>query len=177
MGVIKTYPPVKLIAAITTSDIALWPSIQQKLEKLYSSLDHEMDWYSFHHTQYYLEEMGENLSKRMISFADLIWAEKLADIKLTTNTIEQELATNGKRKINIDPGYLTVAKIVLATTKDYSHRIYLGRGIFGDVHLTYRNHGFQPNKWTYPDYKEPFVLTFFEVLRNQYMTQLAEYKF
>jgi hypothetical protein len=173
MGQIKAYPPVKLFAAITTSDIARWPSIQGKLEKLYSSVDHEMDWYPFNHTQYYQEEMGENLSKRMISFAELIQAEKLPDIKLTTNAIEQEFSTNEKRTINIDPGYLTASKIVLATTKNYSHRIYLGRGIFGDAHLTFRNRCFQPNNWTYPDYKEPFVLTFFEEVRNQYTTQLA----
>ncbi|MFQ5772837.1 MAG: DUF4416 family protein [bacterium] len=166
MGQIKIHPPVKLFAAVTISDKSLWPVIKNKLEQLFSSIDRSIDWYSFHHTQYYQAEMGQNLIKRMISFAELIWAEKLMDIKLTTNKIEEEFSNDRKRKVNIDPGYLCASKIVLATTKDFSHRIYLGRGIFGDLHLQYRNNRFQPTDWTYPDYREPFVLKFFEQVRE-----------
>jgi hypothetical protein len=177
MGQTKVYPPVKLFAAIMISDTEIWPKILHKLEKLYSDSDLQMNWYSFHHSNYYKEEMGKKLSKRMVSFADLIWAEKLIDIKLTTNDLEMAFARNNKRIVNIDPGYLTASKIVLATTKNYSHRIYLGRGIFGDVHLKFQKHQFQANEWTYPDYKEAFVVDFFEKMRNKYMTQLSNYKF
>lgn len=176
MGQTKVYPPVKLFAAVMISDKGVWSNILDKLENLYSKSDLQMDWYSFHHSDYYKEEMGEGLSKRMISFSDLIWAEKISDIKLTTNDLEKDFSKDGKRIVNIDPGYLTASKIVLATTKNYSHRIYLGRGIFGDVHLKYQKHQFQANEWTYPDYKEPLVIDFFEKVRNKYMTQLSNYK-
>lgn len=177
MGQTKVFQPVKLFTAVTISDKNLWPSILEKLENLYSKVDRQIDWYFFHHTDYYREEMGENLSKKMVSFTELIWAEKLVDIKLTTNDLEKDFSKNKKRKVNIDPGYLTAAKIVLATTKNYSHRIYLGRGIFGDVHLRYQQHQFQANEWTYPDYKEPLVIEFFEAVRKKYMEQLLNYKF
>lgn len=177
MGQTRVYPPVKLFMAVMISDTGIWPNILAELEKLYFKSDLQTDWYSFHHSDYYREEMGDNLSKRMISFSDLIWAEKLIDIKLSTNDLEKALAKNNKRIVNIDPGYLTAAKIVLATTKNYSHRIYLGRGIFGDVHLKYQKHQFQANDWTYPDYTETFVIDFFDQVRNQYMTQLSNYKF
>lgn len=177
MGQIKAFPPVKLFTAITISNAELWRPIEEKLERLYTDIDHQTDWYSFDHTNYYQQEMGKNLSKRMIAFSELTFAEKLADIKLSTNNLETEFADDGKRRVNLDPGYLTASKIVLATTKDYSHRVYLGRGIFGDVHLSYRSHHYQPTDWTYPDYKEPFVLSFFEEVREKYMKQLAEYEF
>lgn len=177
MGQTRIYPPVKLFAAITISDTALWSSILERFEKLYSGVDQQIDWYPFTHTNYYQEEMGENLSKRLIAFSELTFAEKLVDIKLASNNLEAEFSQDGKRRVNIDPGYLTASKIVLATTKDYSHRLYLGRGIFGDVHLWYRNHNYQATDWTYPDYKEPFVLAFFEEVRDKYMKQLAEYEF
>lgn len=177
MGQTRVYPPVKLFVVVMISAKEVWPKILDRLENLYSKSDLQMDWYSFHHSDYYKEEMGEKLSKRMISFADLIWAEKLIDIKLTTNDLEMAFAKNNKRIVNIDPGYLTASKIVLATTKNYSHRIYLGRGIFGDVHLKFQKHQFQANEWTYPDYREPFVVDFFEKMRNKYMAQLSNYKF
>lgn len=175
MGDIKTYPPVKLFAAITISDREIWSAAAERLETLYSEVDLQSDWYPFHHTRYYEREMGKNLYKRMVSFTELVWAEKLPDIKLTTNKIEQDFAGEGRRRVNIDPGYLTASKTVLATTKDYTHRIYLGRGIFGDAHLHFINHRFQPTDWTYPDYKEVFILTFFEEMRNRYLKQLAEW--
>ena len=177
MGVIKIYPPVKLFVAVTISDKTLWPSLIQKLEELYSKTDYQIDWYQFSHTKFYEEEMGENLSKRMVSFAELMTAERLPDIKMATNEIETEFSEQSKRRINVDPGYLNASKIVLATTKDYGHRVYLGRGIFGDVHLRFVNHRFQTTEWTYPDYKERFVLEFFEEVRRKYMSQLANYEY
>ena len=174
MGVIRIYPPVKLFTAITISDKALWPPILEKLEGLFSKVDHQIDWYPFNHTKYYEDEMGANLNKRMVSFTELSLSEKLPDIKIVTNEIETGFSEQGKRRVNVDPGYLNASKIVLATTKDYSHRVYLGSGIFGDVHLRYINHRFQPTEWTYPDYKEPFVLEFFESVREKYLSQLAD---
>jgi hypothetical protein len=173
MGKIKPYPPVKLIAAVAISDIDLWAEFKEKLEALYSDIDIAMDWYDFHHTDYYLTEMGENLKKRMISFRELVLAEQLPDIKLATNQLEKEFAKGGKRRLNIDPGYICTPKLVLATTKDFSHRIYLKEGIFGDIHLKYQKGSFRPQEWTYPDYREPDVIRFFNQVREVYLEQMA----
>lgn len=121
--------------------------------------------------------MGEILSKKMVSFSDLTWAERLPDIKIASNEIEVAFSEGNKRRVNVDPGYLNASKVVLATTKDYGHRVYLGRGIFGDVHLRYVSHRFKPCEWTYPDYQEGFVLKFFEEVRKKYMTQLADFEY
>jgi hypothetical protein len=174
MGKIKSYPSVKLIAAIAASDITMWEDCHHKLESLYSPVDNMMDWYDFDHTDYYLPEMGKKPKKRMISFRELIVAEQLPAIKLATNQLEEEFASGGKRRLNIDPGYICAPKLVLATTKDYSHRIYLGNGIFGDVHLQYRKSTFKAQAWTYPDYRMPEVLTFFNEVREIYLRQMAE---
>jgi hypothetical protein len=176
MGQIKDYSPVKLIIAVTISDINLWAKVLEKLEILFTSTDHNTDWYNFNHTDYYREEMGRNLKKRMISFEKLIKAENLPVIKITANNLEQEFSEDNKRRINLDPGYITPEKLILATTKDYSHRIYLNKGIFGDLHLTWQKHHFQPNSWTYPDYREHFILQFFEMVRENYLAQLGDFK-
>jgi len=174
MGRIRIYPPVKYICAVTVADSSIWEDVRSQLESLFSPIDRETDWYPFTHTDYYTPEMGKGLKKRMVSFTDLDMAEKLPDFKIATNEIEAQFQLQGKRRVNLDPGYICNAKLILATTKDYSHRIYLGRGIFGDVHLRFIKHQFQPNEWTYPDYREPFVIRFFEEVRARYLQQLAE---
>jgi len=91
-----------------------------------------------------------------------------------TNRLEARWSTaHGQRRVNIDPGYLDLAKVVLASTKDYNHRLYIGDGIFAEVTLCYRQHAFQAWAWTYPDYRVPTTLTFFHQLRELYKHQLG----
>lgn len=149
-----------------------------KMEKLLSKVDSRSTRYDFSKfTAYYNEEMGTGLQKQMVSFRELVPAEKLPDIKIATNHLEEKWRMSGKRQVNIDPGYVCAAKLVLATTKDYDHRIYLNRGIFGDVHLRFRNGHFRPNEWTYPDYQQNPILSFFENVRKLYLEQLQSWKF
>lgn len=101
-------------------------------------------------------------------FKNLISEEDIADIKIKTNQIEKELSVEGKRKINLDPGYIGLAKLVLATTKDYSHRIYLRRGIYGEVTLIYRGNSFTPHINTYRDYSDREYIELFNLARNIY---------
>ncbi len=176
MGDIKTHPPVKLVAAITFAPEIELSEIKRKLGEIFSPIDLEGPVYEFSFTNYYRSEMGPRLQKQMVSFRELIPVELLPDFKIATNQLEGYYARSGKRRVNIDPGYLTAAKLVLATTKDYDHRIYLSRGIFGDVHLRFRKGHFQINEWTYPDYRQPVVLQFFEQVREQYMQQLKDWK-
>ncbi len=174
MGRVKPYPLVKFICAITIADLSLWEKVQGSLQSLLSPFDLQTDWFPFHYTEYYTKEMGASLKKRLVSFRTLLPAENLPTLKLATNEIEQELSFEGKRKVNLDPGYLTASRLVLATTKDYAHRIYLGQGILGDIHLRFRKGQFEPLEWTYPDYREPFVRQFLKDVREIYLKQLGE---
>jgi len=105
-------------------------------------------------SDYYREELGQPLYRRFLFFRRLIDPGDLAEIKLRTNAIEDSLAKDNRRNINIDPGYLTPAKIVLASTKDYSHRIYLRDGIYGEVTLIFKKGAYIPHLNTYRDYRD-----------------------
>ncbi|MEJ2051690.1 MAG: DUF4416 family protein [Calditrichota bacterium] len=173
MGKIKPYPPVKFFSAITTNAESNLNNIYGDLEKLFSPIDSKSIIFNFDRfTSYYQTEMGKGLRKQIVSFLTLMPAEKLPVIKTATNEIEKNYLSDGKRTVNIDPGYLTAARMVLATTKDYDHRIYLGMGIFGDVHYRFRKGRFQINEWTYPDYQQDEIRQYFEELRTVYLDQL-----
>ena len=117
------------------------------------------------------------LRKHFISFHELIAPERLVDAKLRTNELEELFAREdggGGRTVNVDPGCVNHSKMVLATTKDHAHRVYVGRGIFEEVTLSYRRtEGFIPNPWTYPDYRSPERLAFFGRLREIYCRQIG----
>ncbi len=128
----------------------------------------------FHHTGYYENEMGNDLQKTYCVFEKYIDREALSTIKNVTNGIEARYAINGKRTINLDPGYITRDKLILASTKDFYHRIYLSQGIFGEVTLHYRKGNFRFFSWTYPDYKEPGVLRLLELARARLVKTLRD---
>jgi len=177
MGKIKTYPPVKFFAALTFSPAAPIVEAQQMLESLLLEIEEISLCYDFDQfTHYYGEEMGTGLKKKVISFRQLQPAELLPEIKVATNEIENRFLSGPGRRINIDPGYICAAKMVLATTKDYDHRIYLNRGIFADLHYRFRQGHFQPTEWTYPDYRQPELIDFFEQIRDNYLEELKDWK-
>jgi hypothetical protein len=127
----------------------------------------------FTETSYYEEEMGPSLSRLFIAFDRLIETDRIADIKLKTIAMEKSSFSSPRgRNANIDPGYLTSAKVVLVTTKNFQHRIYLGEGIFGEVTLRYRRGSYGPWEWTYPDYTIAESLHFFNRLRVIYREKL-----
>ncbi len=117
-------------------------------------------------SDYYKEELGDDLKRRYLFFSELIDLDRLAEIKLSTNQIELLLSIEGRRTVNIDPGYLTEAKVVLASTKDYSHRIYLRDGIFAEVTLIYRKGSFVPHINTYKDYCTQSHQFYFHIARE-----------
>jgi len=175
MGLIKEHPPVKLIIAVTyQSDIDIEPVITE-LEQLQSPVENISEVYEFSKfTSYYELEMGDNLKKIFIACKALIAPENLPSIKVNTNALEKKYEIDSKRRINIDPGYISQAKLILATTKNYSHRIFIGKGIFGDVHMQFSNKSYRSQPWTYPDYKDEKNVTFFNDVRLRYLEQLAE---
>lgn len=172
MAKIKEPLPVKLIASIFTAQRELFEVTRKKVVEEYGLIDYESELLPFDHTDYYAPEFGENLVRKFVAFERLIDPGRLAEVKRFTNALEMELAVEGKRRINIDPGYVSLSKLVLATTKNYSHRIYLGAGIYAEVTLRFRKGSFEPWEWTYPDYASREYCQLFNHIRESYMEQL-----
>jgi hypothetical protein len=143
----------------------------QALEDLYGTASNKSAIITFDHTEYYKQEMGSPLYKFLVSFDKPVDAMEIVGIKHQTNKIEEHFSISGKRQVNLDPGYMEAAKLILATTKNFSHRIYLGQGIYGDVQLFWRQGKFTANPWTYPDYLEKTTLDFLTQLRTRYLEQ------
>jgi ribosomal silencing factor RsfS len=108
----------------------------------------------------------------MLAFEDLIQQQALSRVKLATNAIEQAFAHGQRRQVNIDPGYLLLERFVLATGKNFSHRIYIGDAIYADLTLIYQKGGFQTLPWTYPDYAAAEMHLFLSQVRNTYAQDL-----
>ena len=130
----------------------------------------------FDRTTYYKREMGWPLHRRFVSFTELADPEELVETKLRTNRLERDFMKEGRRLVNIDPGYVSLERLILATGKNYTHRVYLSKGIFADLTLIFQRGGFRALEWTYPDYAEDFSIAFFNSVRERYMTQLRESK-
>ena len=116
--------------------------------------------------------MGENLVRRFLSMEKLIRPDTLPDIKLAANDIEDGFTEGERRLVNIDPGYLSKAHLILATGKGYSHRPYLRDGIYADLTLIYQTRKFCSLPWTYPDYADEKQLLMFGKIRAKYLLQL-----
>ncbi len=172
MGEAKKPDNVKLIAAVLFQNENQLKKTLDILKNKFGNIDNKTEIFEFCFSDYYENEMGKNLKKLFISFEKLIDREKIPDIKIFTNKFELEMSEEGNRCVNIDPGYIEEPKLVLATTKNFAHRIYLSKNIYGDVHLVWQNGEYLPQAWTYPDYKEPFSLKFFTDVRNNYIKDL-----
>ena len=155
-----------LVIGILMQDRALFKETLSELEKLCGEFLFISRWYNFDQTKYYEEEMGNSLSRRFIAFKDLIHQDELKDLKLASYKIEELFSINEKRQVNVDPGYLTLDKLVLSTGKNFSHRIYLGDGIFADLTFVYKGNRFVFFDWTYPDYMDDTIVSFFLKLRH-----------
>ncbi len=172
MGEVKEHKPVKLVIGMFTNRLGLFEEALKVLKKRFGPVDYESPLLPFNKTDHYEEEFGKDLKRKFYSFKKLIKAEDLPTIKIFTNSLEKKFGDKrGNRLINLDPGYFTSAKLVLATTKDYQHRIYYGKGIYGEVTLRYKKEGFIPWGWTYPDYRTKKYIKIFNHIRKIYMKQ------
>ena len=173
MGRVKCPLPVKLVVGMISAKVELFQQAQEKLSQEFGIVDFESKIIPFAHTDYYAEEMGENLKRKFISFQELIAPEEIVDIKIFTNDLEEKFLYPGshRRQINLDPGYIEASKLVLATTKNHQHRLYLRKGIYGEVTLRYAKKSFQPWEWTYPDYQTEDYLEIFNCIRTLYRPQ------
>jgi hypothetical protein len=179
MGAIRQFTPVKLFVGVLVSNSKFIPAVEERLVPLYGPIDHRSDVIPFDFTNYYEAEMGDLIDRVFYSFERLIEADQLPEIKRQTNQLEEELApllktpsTNVKRPVNLDPGYIEQAKVILASTKNFYHRMYLSAGIFGEVTMHFKNNTYQFFPWTYPDYQSKDYQEFFLRMRQKYRAQL-----
>jgi len=181
MGEPRKPKPVMLLVAAFSGWTGAIRRAREILQIRYGPIVLESPVFDFVETDYYDDAMGPGLKKQFFAFEHLLQAEDLPAIKLATNTIEQDFARDGDwatartgvpRPINLDPGYLDAGKLVLATTKDQAHRLYLGQGIFAEVTLRFESGEFVPWPWTYPDYRREDYRAFFKVVRGEYVRLL-----
>ncbi|HOJ49970.1 MAG TPA: DUF4416 family protein [Spirochaetota bacterium] len=167
---IKKTEEVAIFCAFTFKNLEFYHKVLQKIIKNYGNVVLESELYNFSEvTKYYDKEMGSPLYKKIVGFERTMQLQGLHKIKIETNELEQEFSQKSMRTVNIDPGYITEAKVVLFSTKDFFHRIYLGDNIFGEITLYYKSkEGYKTFPWTFPDYKKDEVLIFFNEFRNWY---------
>jgi hypothetical protein len=184
MGKIIYPNPVKLIFSIISGEDKLFLKAKGLLITFFGIIDIESDFQPFDYTSYYRDEMGEGLKQKLVSFEKLIFPDQLSQIKCSSNKWEflfnsyrTHSYTSGekKRKVNFDPGYLTLNKFILASTKDGPARIYLKRGIFAEITLRFINKTYCPLEWTYQNYKTESYISFLNKVREQYKKQINYY--
>lgn len=170
MGHIHRPSPVLLIVAATSRYDGALAWARRRWEENFGQITLASEPFAFTETDYYASAMGPDLKKQFFASGGLVDPECLAETKCGTNAWEAEYAELAahpeQRPLNLDPGYITPAKLVLASTKDHAHRIYLRRGIYAEVTLAYRQKKWQPLDWTYPDYRRADYQAFFDRCRQ-----------
>jgi uncharacterized protein DUF4416 len=172
MSLPKAPKPAKLVIGLFMKEKGLIEQITAELIEVFGSIDMVSPWLPFNYTDYYESEMNAPLFRRMLTFKELIKQSLLADIKNITNEIESNYSREEKRLINIDPGYMLQERFVLATGKNFAHRIYIGKKIYADLTLIYTKGEFKKLPWTYPDYSDKNMLSFLRQVRNKYVADL-----
>jgi len=176
MAQIRTPLPVKLFVGVLTSIQSLLPEVEERMVALFGSADLQSDLFPFDQTHYYDEEMGCPIHRQFFGFSALIDPSEIAGIKVKTNNLESAFAREHpgmQRPVNLDPGYLEQSKIVLASTKNFFHRILISEGIYAEVTLHYQAGKWQDFPWTFPDYKSEQYQQYFSSLRDFYRKQLS----
>jgi hypothetical protein len=172
MGTAHEPLPVKLIASLLTGKQALLEQARATLTPYWGPIDFQSELLPFEHTTYYAAEFGAGLVRQIVTFERLAAPADLPAVKHAANALELALAEGERRQVNIDPGYVSLGKLVLASTKDHAHRLYLGQGIFAEVTLSYQRGRFRPWPWTYPDYGSEAYCALFDGIRERYRAQL-----
>jgi hypothetical protein len=177
MANVRPALPVKLFIGLLTSIPEIVPGAAERLASLFGPIDVRSEIFPFDLTHYYDETMGTPICRQFLSFSRLIEPSTIAEIKLKTNELESELASDWigvLRPVNLDPGYLEQSKIVLASTKNFFHRILISQGIYAEVTLHFQAGEWQSFPWTFPDYKSGRYDPFFSSVRDIYRIKLSE---
>ncbi len=165
-------PPARIFCGfIYVPDLDL-AEVLRLLEQAWGPVDFISRRLPFDYTRYYDREMGSPLSRKFATFRNEVDQEALPRLKWQAKRVEEaRRGPAGGRRVNIDPGFLLPERLLLATTKPFAHRPYLGKGIYADVTLVYRNKGYRPLEWTYPDFRAPGTLMILNRLRERYLLQ------
>ncbi|UCF15569.1 MAG: DUF4416 family protein [Phycisphaerales bacterium] len=176
MWKLKDPKPVKLIVGILASNYHCLNAAAELATDKFGNTDFKSEVWPFDKTDYYRDQTGPRILRQFLSFERLVEPGKLAKIKLRTNKLERKLAKKLAiplpRPVNLDPGIIEPSKLVLATTKNYSHRIYIGRRMYAEVTLIYDKGRWQPLDHTYPDYRQQCYFDFFDNVRVRLLEQL-----
>jgi len=176
MWVLKEPKPVKLIIGILAADAGCLDAAVEALTGEFGKLDFVSDIWPFDKTDYYKDQTGEHILRQFVSVEPLIDPGGLAKIKYKTNRLEQKLAKklalDLPRPVNLDPGIIELSKLVLATTKNYSHRIYIGKKMYAEATLVFDKGHWRPLEYTYPDYRQKCYHDFFDKVRTRLLEQL-----
>ena len=173
MGDLRQPLQVKLFVGMLSADPGLVDACSRQLAVRYGPVDRQSADIPWDHSDYYQGEMGSGLLRRFIVFSRTIDPGELPVVKLETVRLEcaggEERGGRLKRRINIDPGYVTESKVVLATTKDFPHRVYIGSGVYAEstLHYVRERQGFQPLPHTYPDFRSDATLQLFNDMRAE----------
>jgi len=159
-------PKAKLVASQIFNDNIDIETVIRRLEGIFGQVQRRSAPMKFDWTDYYEGEFGRDLKRVFISFVEPVGQADMALIKKITNRIEAEFSSEGKRNVNIDPGFVTLSNFILVTTKGYSHRIFLRDGIFSEVTLIFREKKYHPLEWTYPDYRSEEIISFLFLVRG-----------
>jgi hypothetical protein len=173
----KAFVSVKLIGGVIYKEDALYDEVRRRLEAEWGRVDSESLAFPFDLTDYYDAEMGPGLVRRFMSFETLIEPESLPEKKLRTIDLEDALRREtgaAGRPVNVDPGYLTAAALVMATAKDFAHRVPLGKGIYAHVEFLFTKTGVKTLEWTYPDLRREPAHVYFRSVRETYLRQIRE---
>lgn len=178
MGFARPPRRVNLICGILSSDVDLMARAISQLVKYAGPTDLVSEVWPFVFTDYYELEMGTGLQRQFVSFERLIDPGTLVGMKTLANDLEARLCDDcgvprSQRVVNLDPGYLSLSKLVLATTKDYNHRLYLGDGIYGEVTLHYQGGRWQAWPWTYADYADGLYFGWLTQVREALKDKLS----
>jgi hypothetical protein len=176
MGTPREPKAAKYFVALLSATRDILTQVESDLVHTMSEIDARSEAMPWTASKFYEQEMGSALWRRLLSFSALASPERLADIKLQTQKIEDQYREPvfGGRRVNLDPGYLDAYKVVLASTKNAGQRIYLHAGIYGEATLLYYDGAFHGLSYTYADYLWPETLAFFGQLRAAYLTQLKQ---
>ncbi|MFC1548520.1 DUF4416 family protein [Candidatus Omnitrophota bacterium] len=172
MGALIDQKPIKLVVSLIFKDDMVIKKTEDILRKKYGEFDSHERTLPFDFTDYYDKEFGKPLKRKLMCFKKPVNKEKIADIKIATNRIEARFRKKGNRTVNIDPGYITEAKLVLLTTKDYTHRVYVGKRVFAESTLFFQDGTFKPWPWTYPDYASEELISYFNKVRDLYIKEM-----
>ena len=169
-------PGLLIISILSASWDQCWPGVLEELEARFGPADGVSEEFAFDETGYYDEELGTPITRRIIEFETLRSLDELADIKLFTNSLESRSGSAGKRLFNLDPGFISMQSLVLATGKSFSHRIYLKDGIWADLTMIWQKKQWVEFPWTFPDYAGEAMKSRLTKLRLSYKTKLNNHK-